>query len=150
RRLFREPDAEARRRIDATAKTFVEYYRRSVGELPAETRDAAYEDRIRNAYPIHPELFDRLYGDWSTLEKFQRTRGVLRLMSAVVHALHSAGDDSPLIMPGSIPLDVAAVRDELTGYLDDGDRWKSVVESDIDGLNGTAILIDKEKPLFGG
>lgn len=150
RRLFREPDAEARRKIDATAKTFVEYYRRSVGELPAETRDASYEDRIRNAYPIHPELFDRLYGDWSTLEKFQRTRGVLRLMSAVVHALHSAGDDSPLIMPGSIPLDAAAVRDELTGYLDDGDRWKSVIESDIDGTNGTAILIDREKPLFGG
>lgn len=150
RRLFREPDAEARRRIDATAKTFVEYYRRSVGELPAETREHTYEDRIRNAYPIHPELFDRLYGDWSTLEKFQRTRGVLRLMSAVVHALHSAGDDSPLIMPGSIPLDSAAVRDELTGYLDEGDRWKSIIEHDIDGTNGTAILIDKEKPLFGG
>lgn len=150
RRLFQEPDAEARRKIDATAKTFVEYYRRSIGELPAETRDGSYEDRIRSAYPIHPELFDRLYGDWSTLEKFQRTRGVLRLMSAVVHALHSAGDDSPLIMPGSIPLDSAAVRDELTGYLDDGDRWKSVIEHDIDGLNGTAILIDKEKPLFGG
>lgn len=150
RRLFREPDAESRRKIDATAKTFVEYYRRSVGELPAETREPAYEHRIRNAYPIHPELFDRLYGDWSTLEKFQRTRGVLRLMSAVVHALHSAGDDSPLIMPGSVPLDSAAVRDELTGYLDDGDRWKSVIEHDIDGLNGTAILIDKEKPLFGG
>ncbi|MEJ1155144.1 Swt1 family HEPN domain-containing protein [Microbacterium marmarense] len=149
RRLFREPDAAARRRIDATAKTFVEYYRRSVGELPAETREQSYESRIRDAYPIHPELFDRLYGDWSTLEKFQRTRGVLRLMSAVVHALHVTRDDSPLIMPGSIPLDSAAVRDELTGYLDDGDRWKSVVESDIDGVNGTAILIDKEKPLFG-
>lgn len=149
RRLFREPDAAAQRKIDATAKTFVEYYRRSIGELPADTRESSYEDRIRNAYPIHPELFDRLYGDWSTLEKFQRTRGVLRLMSAVVHALHSAGDDSPLIMPGSIPLGSAAVRDEMTGYLNDGDRWKSVVESDIDGINGTAILIDKEKPLFG-
>ena len=150
RRLFREPDAEARRKIDATARTFVEYYRKSIGELPAETREPAYEDRIRNAYPIHPELFDRLYGDWSTLEKFQRTRGVLRLMSAVVHALHAASDDSPLIMPGSIPLDSAAVRDELTGYLDDGDRWKSVIEHDIDGTNATAVLIDNEKPLFGG
>ncbi|WP_246200745.1 Swt1 family HEPN domain-containing protein [Agromyces allii] len=149
RRLFREPDAEARRKIDATAKAFVEYYRKSVGELPAETRETAYESRIRDAYPIHPELFDRLYGDWSTLEKFQRTRGVLRLMSAVVHALHTAGDDSPLIMPGSIPLAAAAVRDELTGYLDDGDRWKSISESDIDGTNATSVHIDREKPLFG-
>lgn len=149
RRLFREPDAEARRKIDATAKAFVEYYRKSVGELPAETRETAYEARIRDAYPIHPELFDRLYGDWSTLEKFQRTRGVLRLMSAVVHALHTAGDDSPLIMPGSIPLAAAAVRDELTGYLDDGDRWKSISEADIDGTNATSVHIDREKPLFG-
>ena len=30
------------------------------------------------ACPIHPEMFDRLYNDWSTLDKFQRTRGVLR------------------------------------------------------------------------
>ncbi|WP_344299422.1 Swt1 family HEPN domain-containing protein [Sinomonas flava] len=149
RRLFREPDAAARRKIDATAKAFVDFYRRSSGELPLETRDPAYESRIRDAYPIHPELFDRLYGDWSTLEKFQRTRGVLRLMSAVVHALHSSGDDSPLIMPGSIPLDSSAVRDELTGYLDDGDRWKSIIESDIDGINATAVFVDREKPLFG-
>ena len=149
RRLFREPDAQARRQIDSVAKAFSDYYRKSVGELPAETRDAAYETRIRDAYPVHPELFDRLYGDWSTLEKFQRTRGVLRLMSAVVHALDSAGDASPLIMPGSVPLDAAAVRDELTGYLDDGDRWKSIVESDIDGQNSTAMHVDREKPLFG-
>lgn len=149
RRLFREPDAAARRKIDATAKAFVDYYRKSVGELPAETRDPAYESRIRDAFPIHPELFDRLYGDWSTLEKFQRTRGVLRLMSAVVHSLHASGDDSPLIMPGSVPLDAAGVRDELTGYLDDGDRWKSIIESDIDGTNATAVHVDREKPLFG-
>jgi uncharacterized protein len=28
-------------------------------------------------YPIHPELFDRFYNDWSSLDKFQRTRGVV-------------------------------------------------------------------------
>jgi predicted AAA+ superfamily ATPase len=43
--------------------------------------------RIKMAYPVHPELFDRLFNDWSTLDKFQRTRGVLRLMAAVIHSL---------------------------------------------------------------
>ncbi|MGV1035260.1 MAG: DUF499 domain-containing protein [Microbacteriaceae bacterium] len=147
RRLFREPDAEARRQIDVTVQAFVQYYQSNLGELPTITKDASYGQRIREAYPIHPELFDRLYGDWSTLDKFQRTRGVLRLMSAVVHALYSAGDDSPLIMPGSIPLDVPAVRDEITGYLDDA--WKVIVETDIDGENATSVQIDREKPLFG-
>ena len=49
-----------------------------------ETRSAAY--------PIHPEIFDRLYTDWSTLLKFQRTRGVLRLMAAVIHSLWEKND----------------------------------------------------------
>lgn len=147
RRLFQEADAEARRKIDATAKRFVDYYRDNAGELPTETKDSAYEARIRAAYPIHPELFDRLYGDWSTLERFQRTRGVLRLMSAVVHSLYASEDDSPLIMPGSMPLDSSAVRDELTSYLDDA--WKAIIEKDIDGVQSTSVSIDREKPLFG-
>jgi hypothetical protein len=50
---------------------------------------------------IHPEVFDRLYADWSTLVKFQRTRGVLRLMAAVIHSLWEKGDRNPLIMPAN-------------------------------------------------
>ena len=50
--------------------------RHSTSEFPPECREADYERRIKAAYPIHPEMFDRLYTDWSTL-KFQRTRGVL-------------------------------------------------------------------------
>lgn len=50
-------------------------------------REGSYKRRLENAYPIHPELFDRLYNDWSTLDKFQRTRGVLRLMAKVIHSL---------------------------------------------------------------
>lgn len=147
RRLFTEPDAEGRRKIDATVRRFAEYYRNQSGELPPETRQVEYETRLRQAYPIHPELFDRLYGDWSTLERFQRTRGVLRMMSAVVHSLHSSNDDAPLIMPGSMPLDDPAVRDEVTAYLDDA--WRSIIETDIDGENATPLHIDKERPLFG-
>lgn len=147
RRLFTEPDAEGRRKIDATVRRFADYYRNQAGELPPETRQVEYETRLRAAYPIHPELFDRLYGDWSALERFQRTRGVLRMMSAVVHSLHASGDDAPLIMPGSMPLDDPAVRDEVTAYLDDA--WRSIIETDIDGDNAAPLLIDRERPLFG-
>ena len=147
RRLFKEASDEQERAISATARRFGEFYRAQQGELPPDTRQPDYESRIKAAYPIHPELFDRLYGDWSTLEKFQRTRGVLRLMSAVVHALDAAEDSSPLIMPGSMPLDDAAVRDELTSYLEDS--WKSIIETDVDGVNSTPVKIDAERPLFG-
>lgn len=56
---------------------------------------------MRLAYPIHPELFDRLYEDWATLEGFQRTRGVLRLLASVVYTLWAGGDASPAILPGA-------------------------------------------------
>lgn len=147
RRLFVDPDGEAHSKVAVTARRFVEFYRSHSGEFPRETNDAAYETRIKTAYPIHPELFARLYEDWSSLEKFQRTRGVLRLMSTVVHTLYTAGDQSPLIMPGSVPLDAIGVRDEIAKYLED--NWKPVVDADIDGPDSVPFRIDGERPLFG-
>ena len=34
--------------------------------------------------------------------KFQRTRGVLRLMAAVIHSLWEKGDKTPLILPANV------------------------------------------------
>jgi len=147
RRLFVEPDATALADISAVARQFVNFYSQHVGEFPRECSDISYEARIRAAYPIHPELFDRLYEDWSTLERFQRTRGVLRLMSAVVHALWESQDAGPLIMPGSLPIDVPSVLSEITQYLPDS--WKPIVDADIDGSSSTPVQIDSERPLFG-
>lgn len=148
RRLFKEPDAAARADIAAVARQFSKFYLEHRGEFPRECGDPGYEDRIRAAYPIHPELFDRLYEDWSTLERFQRTRGVLRLMSTVVHALWAAGDAGPMIMAGSVPLDLPAVTSELTQYLPDS--WKPIIDADVDGVGSTPVQIDSERPTFGG
>src|SRR3990172_375073 len=80
RRLF-EPliDQKQFKDRDVVARAFAELYQGQHQEFPPECHDAEYEKRIKAAYPIHPEIFDRLYTDWSTLVKFQRTRGVLRL-----------------------------------------------------------------------
>ncbi|KUI38022.1 AAA family ATPase [Mycobacterium sp. IS-1590] len=146
-RLFRQPDAAALASIGATARAYVEMYRKYSDDFPRESRDSAYEERIKRTYPIHPELFDRLYEEWSSLERFQRTRGVLRLMSTVIHALWTGEDASPLIMPGSIPLATANVNSELTQYLQDS--WKAIIDADVDGPNSEPARIDKDKPLFG-
>ena len=69
---------------DAVVRAFGTRYRSQKGEFPSGVGESDYERRLAAAYPIHPELFDRLYGEWSTLDKFQRTRGVLRLMAAGV------------------------------------------------------------------
>lgn len=148
RRLFVEPTARTAAEISAVARQFTQFYARHVGEFPREVSEPAYEARIKAAYPLHPELFDRLYEDWSTLERFQRTRGVLRLMSSVVHALWVAQDASPMILPGTVPLDVATVASEITQYL--ADSWKPIIDTDIDGPGSTPVRVDSERPLLGG
>jgi len=147
RRLFEEPDAAARADIAVVARTFTEFYARHRGEFPSGVAEPGYEERVRAAYPIHPELFDRLYEDWSTLARFQRTRGVLRLMSAVIYTLWQGGDAAPLIMPGGVPLDSERVRSELTQYLEDD--FEPVIDADIDGDAATPARVDRDRPTLG-
>jgi predicted AAA+ superfamily ATPase len=148
RRLF-EPmtGEESFKQRDVVTRAFTEMYRTQQQEFPSECRDADYEKRIRAAYPIHPEIFDRLYTDWSTLVKFQRTRGVLRLMAAVIHSLWERGDRNPLILPSNISIDEPRVRDELTRYLPD--QWKPIIEKDVDGPHSLPQSIDGEVPNLG-
>ncbi len=145
RRLF-EPLVEQAQWVarDTVARAFYDLYRTQHQEFPPECRDPEYERRLRAAYPIHPELFDRLYTDWSTLVKFQRTRGVLRLMAAVIHSLWENEDRSPLILPSSIPIDAPRVQFELTRYL--SDNWVPVIEKDVDGPNSLPRRLDGEHP----
>ena len=148
RRLFQPlADPEQFKQRDVVARAFADFYRTNQAEFPPETRDATYEQRLKAAYPIHPEVFDRLYTDWSTLVKFQRTRGVLRLMAAVIHSLWEKGDRGPLILPASIALDDTRVQSELTRYL--SDNWVPVIERDVDGPNSLPMKLDGEQPNLG-
>jgi predicted AAA+ superfamily ATPase len=148
RRLFEtmvEPSNFVAR--DNTARAFSDLYRTQHQEFPQECRNPDYEKRLKDAYPIHPEIFDRLYTDWSTLLKFQRTRGVLRLMAAVIHSLWDNADRNPLILPCNIPIDDSRVQSELTRYL--SDNWAPVIEKDVDGPNSLPRRIDGEVPNLG-
>ena len=148
RRLF-EPlsGADAFKQRDVTARAFADLYHAQSAEFPPECRGGDYEKRIQAAYPIHPEIFDRLYTDWSTLVKFQRTRGVLRLMAAVIHSLWEKGDKNPLIMPSTIPIDDGRVQPELMRYL--SDNWLPIIEKDVDGPGSLPLKIDGDQPNLG-
>lgn len=148
RRLF-EPIVEQPQFVarDTVARAFYDLYRTQHQEFPPECHDPEYEKRMKAAYPIHPEVFDRLYNDWSTLVKFQRTRGVLRLMAAVIHSLWEKGDRNPLILPANIPIDDPRVQFELTRYL--SDNWVPVIEKDVDGPSALPLRLDGEVPNLG-
>jgi len=145
RRLFSDVSDFAAR--DAVVNAFGNMYRNASGEFPAGVSERDYLERMTSAYPIHPEMFDRLYHDWSTLERFQRTRGVLRLMAAVIHQLWTSGDQSLMILPGTVPLHATPVRNELLRYLPD--TWPAVFDKDVDGPESLPLGIDGEVPALG-
>ena len=132
---------------DNIAKAFGDFYRSQKSEFPTECGEGSYEERIKNAYPIHPEIFDRLYEDWSTLASFQRTRGVLRLMASVIHELWESGDTNPLIMPAHIAMDDQTVQFEITRYL--SDEWIPIIARDVDGENSLPARLDRDIPNLG-
>ena len=132
---------------ESVCRAFADYYTANSDDFPRETQESRYFDRLMRAYPIHPEVFDRLYEDWSTLDNFQRTRGVLKLMAKVIHRLWKDNDKDPLIMPGSFPLQDAETRNDLIYYLPPG--WDPVVERDVDGERAETTEIENRDTRLG-
>lgn len=145
RRLF-EPVTDVAAR-EAVCRAFAQTYISEGAKLPSETQESRYYDRLVQAYPIHPEVFDRLYEDWTTLEGFQRTRGVLKLMAKVIYRLWKDNNADLMILPGSLPLYEGNTRNELTYYLAPG--WDAVLDKDIDGDRAETTELENKEPRFG-
>lgn len=144
RRLFKEIPGDRFHHRDNTLKQFAKLYRDNANDFPQGCADEDYRRKLEKAYPIHPELFDQLYTCWGSLEKFQRTRGVLRLMAQAIHELWMSGDPSVMIMPGSVAVSSPRVEPELLHYLDVS--WQSIIAGDVDGTASTPYKVDQSAP----
>ena len=140
RRLFDPLPAENAKARDTVTYAFSGMYRDQHSEFPPGMAEGEYRRRMQLCYPIHPELFDRLFDDWSTLDKFQRTRGVLRLMALAISELWKRDDRSLMIMPGNLPMDSGPLVSEMKKYLEEG--WDPIIKSDVDGANSLPMRID--------
>jgi predicted AAA+ superfamily ATPase len=148
RRLFEAiTDKDAFTQRDLVVRAFTDHYAKHAGEFPAECREPDYLRKMQLAYPVHPEVFERLYQDWSGLVRFQRTRGVLRLMASIIHHLWDSGEQGLMILPAHIPVGAQKIEGELTRYLPSG--WTTVIEKDVDGPDATPRKLDAEKPTLG-
>ncbi len=132
---------------DAVIRAFGGMYSDNSADFPQRAGEARYTSQFEISYPIHPALFTMLYEGWGSLERFQRTRGVLRLMAAVIHALWESNDDGLMIMPGSVPIDSDRVTEELTRYLED--NWRPVISRDVDGAESLPLQLDRNNANFG-
>lgn len=60
--------------MESLGRAFADFRTASRDDFPQQTQESQDCERLAHAYPIHPEVFDQFYEDWSTLDNFQRTR----------------------------------------------------------------------------
>lgn len=148
RRLFEPiPTEKLRAGRDRTIQAFCQFYRAAKADFPQECSEKSYESRMAKAYPIHPLLFDQLYQVWGSLDGFQKTRGVLRMVAAIVRVLWETSHEGRLILPAFVPLNDGTVLAEIKKSLDR--NWDSVLATDVDGSNSVPRRIDNEMANLG-
>lgn len=131
RRLFDYIDLKT---AETTAKVYIQLYEQI--NAPDRYRRVEYQERIIKTYPFHPELIDVLYERLSTLPKFQRTRGALRLLAHVInHIWQTKENDTYLIHPHHVDLSVPEIVQELTTRLNE-EKYANAIASDVYARGG--------------
>ncbi len=106
-------------------------------------------DEFRAGYPLHPDILNTLISKTSTLENFQRVRGMLRMLGYVVHDLWNSRDK---LQPTAIHLhhfDIGneKMRLEITSKLKQ-ETFASAIDTDIacDDVNKTSMaqMLDRK------
>jgi hypothetical protein len=91
--------------------------------------DIKYRQRLKESYPFHPFLIDILYERVSTIDAFNKTRGIFRLLSLMLHRVYKDRMECKLLSPGDILLEDSEIMEELTNRLDRG-SFRPVIETD--------------------
>ena len=121
-RLFSKIDEKEAKKV---VNDFVEYAKNE--SLLSGDEIANYREKFLRSYPFKPEVIDILYKRWGSFPTFQRTRGVLRLLSLVVHDL--LDKNMPFIRLGDFNLNNDEIRRELIKHI--GQEWDSIIAQDI-------------------
>jgi len=137
KRLFRTVDHQ---NATDVAEHLQKYYAEHQESFPADVMSLEYRTKIAKSYPFHPALIDLLYERVATIAEFQKTRGVLRLLSHVLKNIYQnidhVGSDS-IITLGIVDLNDMNIFQELTNKIAKGE-FQSVINSDIVNDEDTA------------
>ena len=140
-RLFSSTDVEIRDRAEGIITDFVNYCD-DEGLIPEGMQVSQYREEFFKSYPFLPQVINVLYERWGTIPRFQRTRGVLRLLSLVINSL--ATSDKQFISLGDFDLNNDEIKQELVDYLDT--QFYSVISKDITGPDSGASKVNQLVP----
>lgn len=131
-----------------TVSAYADWAADHARELAGVDRDAVYE-QFRACYPFHPSVISVFERKWQSLPRFQRTRGVLRLLALwVAHNFqeeHRKTLKEPLITLGLAPLENPFFRSALFEQLG-SNELEIPVTADIAGKpsESHSLRLDKE------
>lgn len=138
-RLFSTPEKEIEEKAEGVISSYVDYCDRE-HILPPGKTPSQFRDEFTNSYPFLPQVIDVLYQQWGSFPSFQRTRGVLRLLSLVIHSLKDS--NNPYITLADFDLNNDEIRRELIDHI--GNQFDSVISKDITDSDSGAIRVNQD------
>lgn len=110
---------------------------------PDNAREAFYA-----TYPFHPSVLSVFEDKWQGLPRFQRTRGILKMLSLWVSSAYkedyTRANRDPLITLGTAPLEDPLFRAEVFAQLGEN-RLEGAITTDICGKKDShAVRLDAE------
>lgn len=133
--------------LELVARKYKDMYHNRRDALPVEADRVAYVERIKKAYPFHPELIDIFRVRWGSDSRFQRTRGVLRLLASIVKDLWQRRSTlvgtQALIQTSDVQLEnLPTLQSTITSLM--GAQWDSVMHADVIGTISNAYKLDEQ------
>jgi regulator of replication initiation timing len=119
-------------------ETYLDYICQE-GILPAGMERTEFRRLFLDSYPFLPEVVDVLYKRWGSYSSFQRTRGVLRLLSLVIHSLKDS--QNSYISLADFDLSNQDIRQELVKHI--GPEYNGIIAEDITDPNSGAKQVDR-------
>lgn len=150
KRLFDSIDGSA---AEEAASAYMDMYSKSGANLPERAVRPDFHGVLAAHYPFHPSFIDFLNQKLATLETFQGTRGVLRVLALTVRSLWNKKPRIPMVHSCHIDLRDPRTLDEVIGRTGSGDLLP-IVNADIGGPDTSKLeagrsqaeLADRKNP----
>lgn len=149
RRLFAAIDDAGTAEL---VRAYGELWRQHARALPEAGIADERLEAFRAGYPFHPELIATLREKTSSLGKFQRVRGMLRLLGRTVHRLWAVRPaDAHAVHTHHIDLGFEPIRQELTTRIEQSRMVSPLLADVAAGPNDPSALAQQlDRKYFAG
>jgi Protein of unknown function (DUF499) len=141
RRLFDRIDQQAARNM---ANTYMDMYGKSAAALPDRARREDFRAAMVSHYPFHPTFIEFLTQKLATIETFQGTRGILRVLAQAVRSLWSRQQHMPMIHTCHLDVREPRTVNEILGRTGGGDLLP-VLNTDVGGADTASLAAGQSR-----